>query len=108
MNFDGFALDPRLLATLGEIGFVTPTPIQEAAIPALLEGRDVVGGARTGSGKTAAFGLPLLQRLGERTRNPRAIVLTPTRELALQVQGDLQVFAKAIGVRTLAVYGGAP
>ena len=108
MNFDGFALDPRLLATLGEIGFVTPTPIQEAAIPALLDGRDVVGGARTGSGKTAAFGLPLLQRLGERTKGPRAIVLCPTRELALQVQGDLQIFAKPLGVRTLAVYGGAP
>ncbi len=108
MNFESFGLDPRLLRTLAEIGFVTPTPIQEAAIPALLEGRDVVGGARTGSGKTAAFGLPLMQRLGERTKGPRAIVLCPTRELALQVQGDLQIFAKAIGVRTLAVYGGAP
>jgi ATP-dependent RNA helicase DeaD len=108
MSFERFALDPRLLATLREIGFITPTPIQEAAIPPLLEGRDVVGGARTGSGKTAAFGLPLLQRLGERTKGPRAIVLCPTRELALQVQGDLEVFAKPLGVRTLAVYGGAP
>ena len=108
MSFARFALDPRLLATLTEIGFTTPTPIQEAAIPALLEGRDVVGGARTGSGKTAAFSLPLLQRLGERTKGPRAIVLCPTRELALQVQGDLEIFAKPLGVRTLAVYGGAP
>ena len=108
MSFERFDLDPRLLATLAEIGFTTPTPIQDAAIPALLEGRDVVGGARTGSGKTAAFGLPLLQRLGERTKGPRAIVLCPTRELALQVQGDLQIFAKPLGVRTLAVYGGAP
>jgi ATP-dependent RNA helicase DeaD len=108
MSFERFALDPRLLATLTEIGFTTPTPIQDAAIPALLEGRDVVGGARTGSGKTAAFGLPLLQRLGQRTKGPRAIVLCPTRELALQVQGDLEIFAKPLGVRTLAVYGGAP
>jgi ATP-dependent RNA helicase DeaD len=108
MSFETFALDPRLLTTLGEIGFVTPTPIQAAAIPPLLEGRDVVGGARTGSGKTAAFGLPLLHRLGARTGRPRALVLCPTRELALQVQGDLHTFAAPLGMRTLAVYGGAP
>jgi ATP-dependent RNA helicase DeaD len=107
-GFAVFGLEPRLLAVLAEIGFTEPTPIQSAAIPALLAGRDVVGGARTGSGKTAAFGLPLVHRLGARTSRPQALVLCPTRELALQVQGDLQTFATALGLRTLAVYGGAP
>lgn len=107
-GFDAFALDPRIHAAVGALGFDTPTPIQLEAIPHLLEGRDVIGGARTGSGKTAAFGLPLLHRLREGGPNVRALLLTPTRELALQVTVALRSYAKGLPVRVVTIYGGAP
>jgi ATP-dependent RNA helicase DeaD len=100
-------LDPRLAQAVGRLGFAEPTPIQTAAIPPLLAGRDVLGGARTGSGKTAAFGLPLLQKIAE-GGSQRALVLTPTRELALQITEALRTFAKQLPVRICAIYGGAP
>ncbi len=104
----GLGLDRRLTAALDALGFETPTPIQAAAIPLLLEGRDLIGRARTGSGKTAAFGLPLLERVKDGGSPPRALVLAPTRELALQVSEALQSFAVGLDVGIATVYGGAP
>lgn len=96
-----------LLSTVLDLGFVRPTPVQEQAIPPLLAGRDIIGVAQTGTGKTAAFGLPLLARLTDR-RGVQALVLVPTRELALQVADALTSFARGLGVAVTAVYGGAP
>src|SRR3954454_8810872 len=91
MSFDTLGLKPELLRAVADKGYTVPTPIQIEAIPAVLSGRDVLAGAQTGTGKTAGFTLPLLQKLGERgARNPRALVLTPTRELAAQVEQSIQ------------------
>ena len=88
MTFGGFPLDRDLLRGVKELGFTRPTPIQADAIPPALEGRDVLACAATGSGKTAAFGLPILHRLmGKPRRTTRALILTPTRELAAQAHG---------------------
>jgi ATP-dependent RNA helicase DeaD len=107
-GFSDFGLRPDLLEGLARIGFRDPTPIQKAAIPELLLGRDFLGQAQTGTGKTAAFALPLLHRLDPEARTPQVLVLTPTRELALQVCEAIRSFAAAMGnVRVLAVYGGA-
>ncbi|MBL8787090.1 MAG: DEAD/DEAH box helicase, partial [Deltaproteobacteria bacterium] len=110
VGFEALGLPPRLLQIVTKLGFKTPTTIQEVAIPPLLEGRDVVGQARTGTGKTAAFGLPLIARLFQ-TRGkgaPRALVLTPTRELALQVTDALRSMSEGLGLRLTTVYGGSP
>ncbi|MFT7623885.1 MAG: ATP-dependent RNA helicase DeaD, partial [Myxococcota bacterium] len=107
MSFDDFGLDPNILRALGDLGFEKPTPIQTAAIETLLSGKDVIASARTGSGKTAAFGLPLLQRIKDTPKGVRALVLAPTRELALQVSSAIQDFAKYMGIRVLTVYGGS-
>ncbi len=86
MNFEQFSLDGRLNAAIKDVGYVTPTPIQEQAIPHVLAGRDVMGLAQTGTGKTAAFALPILQRLTKGPlRRVRALVVAPTRELAEQI-----------------------
>src|SRR4029453_14706252 len=87
MSFADLGLSPELLRAVTERGYSTPTPIQSQAIPAVLSGRDVLAGAQTGTGKTAAFVLPILQKLGKPAglRAPRALILTPTRELAAQV-----------------------
>jgi len=107
-GFAAFGLRPELLEGLEAIGFRDPSPIQLAAIPELLLGRDLVGQAQTGTGKTAAFGLPLLQRLDPEPRTPQVLVLTPTRELAMQVAEAFTSYASRLeGVRVLAVYGGA-
>ena len=108
-SFASLGLAPPLLKAIEALGFETPTPIQEKSIPPLLEGRDLIGQAQTGTGKTAAFGLPLLQRLRLDERAVQALVLVPTRELALQAAKALKDFGRALGdVRVLAVYGGAP
>ncbi len=115
-TFDSLGLDPRLVAALAALGYEEPTPIQREAIPALLAGRDVLGQAATGTGKTAAFTLPVLQRLlagaGEpparRPRTTRSLVLVPTRELAMQVAEAVHRYGKALGVRATAIYGGQP
>jgi ATP-dependent RNA helicase DeaD len=101
-------LDPRIAAAVSALGFTEPTPIQAAAVPALLAGRDVVGRARTGSGKTAAFALPVLQRVREGGRGVRALVLAPTRELALQVTEAIAALAGRLRVPVVPIYGGAP
>lgn len=108
MNFDTFALNPLLQANLQAQGFQQPTPIQVEALPPALEGRNIVGLAQTGTGKTAAFVLPILQRLlADRRRGKvRALIVTPTRELADQVNAALQDLAKGTGLRSAAIYGG--
>ena len=108
MSFDQFDIDAKCLEILNRQGITVPTPVQAQAIPAGLEGRDVLGVAQTGTGKTLAFGLPTLTRLaeGKRGRN-RMLVLAPTRELALQVHNSLVPFAKALRLHTVCIYGGA-
>ena len=110
VTFADLGLRGELLAVLDELGYEEPTPIQREAIPPLLASRDLLGQAATGTGKTAAFALPLLQRLadGERTRAPMALILVPTRELAMQVSQAVHRYGKAIGARVLPIYGGQP
>jgi ATP-dependent RNA helicase DeaD len=106
--FAAFGLRQELLDGLAAIGFEEPSPIQKAAIPELMLGRDLVGQAQTGTGKTAAFGLPLLERLDPGQRTPQVLVLTPTRELAMQVAEAFNSYAARMkGVKVLPVYGGA-
>ena len=108
-TFDALGLRPELLRSLSDIGFTSPTPVQEQAIPLLLRTeKDVVALAQTGTGKTAAFGLPLLEFLDPQDRSVQALVLAPTRELCVQIAGDLERFAQHMkGTRVTAVYGGA-
>lgn len=90
IQFSDLALNSAILSALTEMGFVSPTPIQAAAIPVLLEGRDALGKAQTGTGKTAAFSLPLLNKLNLSQYKPQAIVMAPTRELAIQVAAEIK------------------
>jgi ATP-dependent RNA helicase DeaD len=110
LAFSDLGLRSELLRALAALGYEEPTPIQAAVIPVLLEGRDVLGQAATGTGKTAAFALPLLSRLpaGERGQGPIALVLVPTRELAIQVSEAIHRYGAELGVRTVAIYGGQP
>ena len=112
MTFESLGLAPALLRALVEQNYNTPTPIQAEAIPLAMAGHDLLGGAQTGTGKTAAFGLPLLNRLSKTTppngpRKPRALILTPTRELAMQVTDSLRGYAKHLRLNITAIYGGA-
>jgi ATP-dependent RNA helicase DeaD len=113
-GFADLGLRPELLASLAQLGYEEPTPIQEEAIPPLAEGRDLLGQAATGTGKTAAFALPVLQRLpverdsGGAGGGPVALVLVPTRELAVQVSEAFHRYGRDLGARVLPVYGGAP
>ncbi|WP_230973422.1 DEAD/DEAH box helicase [Aeromicrobium terrae] len=107
VSFADLGLGPAIVEVLTSLGYETPTPIQEQAVPALLEGRDVVGLAQTGTGKTAAFALPILERIDPTRKQTQALVLAPTRELALQVCEAITSYAARIkGVRVLPVYGG--
>ncbi len=108
-TFESLGLKPEILQSITDLGFTNPTPIQEQAIPVLLSGTmDFVGLAQTGTGKTAAFGLPLLQLINAADKFPQALIVCPTRELCLQITNDLLVFKKYLkGVNTEAVYGGA-
>jgi len=106
-GFDRFELHPNLERGIRDAGFVDPRPIQAETIPAALEGADVLGLAQTGTGKTAAFALPLLdQLLDERRRGPRALVLAPTRELANQIDAEIRQLAKFTRLRTALIFGG--
>jgi ATP-dependent RNA helicase RhlE len=110
-SFDSLGLDARLLRAIAEQGYTNPTPIQAAVIPTVLEGRDVLAGAQTGTGKTAGFTLPLLQRLSvspapSGARRIRALILTPTRELAAQVEDSVRRYGKHMPLRSAAVFGG--
>jgi ATP-dependent RNA helicase DeaD len=110
-GFTGLGLDDSIVATLTELGYEEPTPIQREAIPILLSGRDILGQAATGTGKTAAFALPIVQHVASLTEKdrhaPSAFILVPTRELAMQVAEAIHKYGKAMGVSVLPVYGGA-
>ncbi len=108
MQFKDFNLEPRLQRNLQTMGFKQPMPIQSAAIPPTLQGSDILGSAETGTGKTAAFLLPLLQRLitSPRSRQPRALILVPTRELALQVADQARQLSHGLPLRVSVIYGG--
>ncbi|MBT8071582.1 MAG: DEAD/DEAH box helicase, partial [Gammaproteobacteria bacterium] len=106
-SFKQLGLKAALLKVLDEVGYETPSPIQAETIPLLLNGRDVVGQAQTGTGKTAAFALPLLSRLDLQQRDPQVLVLAPTRELAIQVSEAFQKYAHHMqGFHVLPIYGG--
>jgi ATP-dependent RNA helicase DeaD len=107
-TFRELGLKPEIQLALDELGYTEPTPIQEQAIPELLAGKDVIGQAQTGTGKTAAFGLPLLQHLDPSSDETQALVLTPTRELCIQVTQALRAYAEHLDVEVLAVFGGQP
>ncbi len=107
-DFHDLGLSQPIQQALDELGFEEPTPIQEQAIPELLAGHDMIGQAQTGTGKTAAFGLPLLQYLDPENDEVQAVVLTPTRELCIQVTQALRAYAEHLEVEIVAVFGGAP
>ena len=107
-QFDMFNLHPALVQAVVERGYLVPTPVQDEVIPSLLAGEDVVGQAQTGTGKTAAFALPMLNRLVPGQAYIQALVLTPTRELAMQVAEAIRSYGQFTRARVLAVYGGAP
>jgi len=107
LNFDDFGLDSRLMQGVRAAGYDTPTPIQIAAIPPALAGHDLIGTAQTGTGKTAAFVLPILQRLLKSPRGRvRALIVTPTRELAEQINDTIRALGQASGLRSATIYGG--
>jgi ATP-dependent RNA helicase RhlE len=109
MSFDSLGLTAELTSAVRNKGYTAPTPIQQKAIPSILLGKDVMGGARTGTGKTAAFALPILQMLNERPRTgraPRALVLTPTRELAAQVSDSFSTYGRNLRLKSTSVFGG--
>jgi ATP-dependent RNA helicase RhlE len=112
MSFDSLGLRPELLRALADCGYTTPTPVQARAIPEILAGRDMLAGAQTGTGKTAGFTLPLLQRLADAPapasgpRAPRALVLVPTRELAAQVADSVRTYGRHLPLRATVVFGG--
>ncbi len=107
IRFEDLELDSRILRAVTEMGFEAATPIQAQAIPVQMEGRDIVGQAQTGTGKTAAFGIPLLQKVDPRDKKLQAIVLCPTRELAIQVAEEMRRLAKYMhGIKVVPVYGG--
>ncbi|WP_412067081.1 DEAD/DEAH box helicase [Rubrivirga sp. IMCC43871] len=110
MTFSDLHLRPELATTVSDLGYTEPSPIQAGLIPVLLDGRDAIGQARTGTGKTAAFALPMIQKLAaDKTRGVvRALVLCPTRELAVQVSSAVFTYGKALDIRVLPVYGGQP
>jgi ATP-dependent RNA helicase DeaD len=107
-TFADLGLAPDILAAIHDVGYEAPSPIQEQAIPPLLEGSDVIGQAQTGSGKTAAFGLPMLQYVDPSESDVQGLVLTPTRELCIQVTQALRAYGKRKGIDVVAVFGGAP
>ncbi|HYM46050.1 MAG TPA: DEAD/DEAH box helicase [Solirubrobacteraceae bacterium] len=107
-TFAELGLSESTLAALRAVGYESPSPIQEQAIPSVLEGRDVIGQAQTGTGKTAAFGLPIVEHVDPELREVQALVLTPTRELCIQVTQALRAYGAHKGVDVVAVFGGAP
>jgi ATP-dependent RNA helicase DeaD len=107
-TFSELGLSESTIETLAHLGYARPTPIQEQAIPPLLEGRDVIGQAQTGTGKTAAFGLPMVEYVDPGVQEVQALVLTPTRELCIQVTQALRAYGERKGVEVVAVFGGAP
>src|SRR6185436_312147 len=107
--FKELGLREEILKAIDDVGYETPTPIQSRTIPVLMSGRDLIGQAQTGTGKTAAFAIPILEKLDPNRNEVQALVLAPTRELALQVSDAIHTYSKHMGrVRVLPVYGGQP
>src|SRR6185503_8563154 len=108
MGFSKFGLSEAMLQGVKAMGYIEPTPIQLRGIPLILQGRDIIGSAQTGTGKTAAFALPILSKLGSHLPNssPRVLVLEPTRELAAQVETAFRDFARFTDLRITVVFGG--
>lgn len=107
MTFEEMCLDTRIMRAIAEMGFEQPSPIQAQSIPIAVEGKDMIGQARTGTGKTASFGIPMLQRINPKDKNLQAIVLCPTRELAIQSANEVRKLAKFLhGIKVLPIYGG--
>ena len=106
MPFSQFGLSAAILEGIRAMGYTQPTPIQLQAIPLILAGKDIIGSAQTGTGKTAAFGLPIISKLGEHSPQTRVLVLEPTRELAAQVETAIRSLAKFTKIRTAVLYGG--
>ena len=110
MSFNSLGLSDALLKAISKKGYTTPSPIQEKAIPPILEGKDILASAQTGTGKTAGFTLPMLQILSEgqrlRHRPIRALVLTPTRELAAQVHNNVKAYSEFLDIRSAVIFGG--
>ena len=107
MSFESFNLQPSVMAGVQALGYITPTPIQEQTIPAIMEDRDMIGLAQTGTGKTAAFAIPILNKLAQGKRGQlRALVISPTRELAEQICDQFTELGKKTGLRNVAIYGG--
>src|SRR5438132_2661425 len=104
-SFEGLGIAPKLLEIINKLKFTVPTPIQHQAIPIAIEGKDVMGIAQTGTGKTLAFGIPMMQRLAQ--SKGRGLIVLPTRELALQVDDALQRVGRSLGMRTAVLIGGA-
>src|SRR5215467_3194666 len=107
-SFADLGLSESTLQALADVGYESPSPIQEQAIPSLLAGRDVIGQAQTGTGKTAAFGLPIMEYVDPENPEVQALVLTPTRELCIQVTQALRAYGAHKGIDVVAVFGGAP
>ena len=107
VRFDELQLDERIVRAVTDMGFEAASPIQAQAIPVQLEGLDIIGQAQTGTGKTAAFGIPLLQKIDPDSKKLQAIALCPTRELAIQVAEEIRRLAKYMhGIKVLPIYGG--
>ncbi len=108
VNFADLGIEQPLVETLGGLNIVTPTPVQEKSIPHVLEGKDLLAAAQTGTGKTAAFGLPIIQTVQQQKRNgtPQALILVPTRELAQQVMDNLTQYSANTDLKIVCVYGG--
>ncbi|HAY61263.1 MAG TPA: RNA helicase, partial [Acidaminococcaceae bacterium] len=106
-NFGELVLEKRVVTALKDMGFEEPSPIQLQAVPLLLEGKDIIGQAQTGTGKTAAFGIPIVQGI-EDHRHIQALILSPTRELAIQVAEEIGKIGSTKHIRAVPVYGGQP
>ncbi|MES2460033.1 MAG: DEAD/DEAH box helicase [Armatimonadota bacterium] len=107
-SFDDLGLSEVIRKAVADAGFESPTPIQARSIPVLLAGKDLIGQAQTGTGKTAAFALPMIEHVDPNARYPQALVMVPTRELAVQAAGQIQLLSKGLGLRVVPVYGGQP
>ena len=108
MKFEEFSLSDKVSRAIRDMGFSVPTPIQEKSIPYSLSGRDIIGQAQTGTGKTLAFGIPMVERIVPLERAVQAVVLTPTRELAVQVAKEIEKVGKYRQITVLPIYGGQP
>jgi ATP-dependent RNA helicase RhlE len=107
VNFDSFSFHPQINAGIQSAGYSIPTPIQSRTIPSIIDGRDILGLAQTGTGKTAAFVLPILQRLMDGPRGKlRALIISPTRELAEQTHTAIKALGRKTGLRSVTIYGG--